>query len=112
MNILTALLLSLMSTLLLAQHEGHGQSTAPADTLKKSIPKEVHAQLGKAHVMIKYHDPDVRGRMIWGGLVTYDEVWVTGAHRSTSLEVDRTFIVDKKEIPAGKYALFYHSWQG
>jgi hypothetical protein len=53
---------------------------APADTIKKSIPKQEHAQLGKTHFTIKYHAPAVRGRTIWGGLVPYDEVWVTGAH--------------------------------
>ncbi len=34
------------------------------DTIKKSIPKEEHAQVGNAHVMIKYHAPAVRGRAI------------------------------------------------
>ena len=28
----------------------------------------------------------VRGRIIWGGLVRYEEVWVTGAHNATSLK--------------------------
>lgn len=76
------------------------------DTIKKSIPKEEHAQIGAAHVMIKYHAPAVRGRAIWGGLVPYGEVWVTGAHSATSIEIDKAFIVNGTEIPAGKYALF------
>ncbi len=56
--------------------------------------------------MIKYHAPAVRGRAIWGGLVPYGEVWVTGAHSATSFEIDKDFIVNGQEIPAGKYALF------
>jgi hypothetical protein len=106
MKIPIALLLSLISTVLCAQHKNHSQSSVQTDTLKKSIPKEVHAQIGNAHVMIKYHAPTVRGRTIWGGLVPYGEVWVTGAHSATSLEIDRNFSVDEKEISAGKYALF------
>lgn len=78
----------------------------PADTIKKSIPKETHAQVGNAHVMIRYHAPAVRGRTIWGGLVPYGEVWVTGAHSATSLELDEDFIIADKMINAGKYALF------
>jgi hypothetical protein len=77
-----------------------------ADTVKKSIPKEEHAQIGAAHAMIKYHAPAVRGRTIWGGLVPYGEVWVTGAHSATTFEIDRTIVIDNKEVVAGKYALF------
>ncbi|MBT1699284.1 DUF2911 domain-containing protein [Fulvivirgaceae bacterium PWU4] len=88
------------------QHGTPASTEAPADTTKKSIPKETHAQVGNAHVMIKYHAPAVRGRTIWGGLVPYGEVWVTGAHSATSLEFDKDLIVADKAISAGKYALF------
>ena len=57
-------------------------------------------------VKIVYHSPGVRKRIIWGGLVPFDEVWVTGAHDATTLEIDKTFISRGKEIPAGKYAIF------
>jgi hypothetical protein len=50
-----------------AQHD-HQKSDAP-DTTKKSIPKEVHTEIGDAHIMIFYTAPAVRGRVIWGGLV-------------------------------------------
>ena len=90
------------------QHESNPASTnaTPVDTVKKSIPKEEHAQIGDAHIMIKYHAPSVRGRTIWGGLVPYGEVWVTGAHSATSIEISKDFTVGSKNIPAGKYALF------
>ena len=90
------------------QHESNPASTnaTPVDTVKKSIPKEEHAQIGDAHIMIKYHAPSVRGRTIWGGLVPYGEVWVTGAHSATSIEISKDFTVGSKNIPAGKYGLF------
>jgi hypothetical protein len=88
------------------QHDTNATATTKTDTTKKSIPKEEHAQIGNAHVMIHYHAPGVRGRTIWGGLVPYGEVWVTGAHSATTFEVDKTFSVAGKEIPAGKYAIF------
>jgi hypothetical protein len=88
------------------QHDSSVTALAQQDTIKKSIPKEAHAQVGNAHVMIKYHAPSVRGRTIWGGLVPYEDVWVTGAHSATSLEVDKEFSVKGKSIHAGKYALF------
>lgn len=90
------------------QHERNSASaaTTPVDTVKKSIPKEEHAQVGAAHLIIKYHAPAVRGRTIWGGLVPYGEVWVTGAHSATSMEIDKDILVDNRTVPAGKYALF------
>lgn len=90
-----------------AHQHGTEQAAQPAgDTIKKSIPKEEHAMIGDAHITIKYHAPAVRGRQIWGGLVPYGDVWVTGAHRATSFEINKDFKVGDTSIPAGKYALF------
>jgi hypothetical protein len=76
------------------------------DTSKKSIPAYVQNKIGAARVRIHYHSPAVRGRIIWGGLVPYDAVWVTGAHNATNIESDMDFIIDGKRIAAGKYAFF------
>ena len=76
------------------------------DTTKKSIKSMAYAVIGKDSIKINYHSPGVRKRIIWGGLVPYDEVWVTGAHDATTLEMPRPFVVNGKEIPAGKYAFF------
>lgn len=76
------------------------------DTSKKSIKSMAVAVINGDSVKINYHSPGVRKRVIWGGLVPYDEVWVTGAHDATTLETGKNFIVGEKEIPAGKYALF------
>lgn len=100
-----AILLVLISFAAFGQHD-HPTATAAADTLKKSIPKEVHAQIGEAHMMIHYHAPAVRGRVIWGGLIPYDEVWVTGAHSATNWEFNKDIIINGKTITAGKYAVF------
>lgn len=72
----------------------------------KSPRKEAMAQLGDVHVHIDYSAPSVRGRTIWGGLVAYGDVWVTGAHRATSIEFSEDVKVEGRQIPAGKYALF------
>jgi hypothetical protein len=87
-------------------HEHPATSESAPDTVKKSLPKEEHAMVGNAHITIKYTAPAVRNRTIWGGLVAYDQVWVTGAHRATSFEIDKGFELNGKKIAAGKYALF------
>lgn len=86
----------------------HNHSTAATtkDSSKKSIPSEVKKWVGNTNIKINYHSPGVRGRVIWGGLVPYNEVWVTGAHSATTLEVGKSFHIGDKKLPAGKYALF------
>ncbi|NCT75414.1 MAG: DUF2911 domain-containing protein [Chitinophagaceae bacterium] len=76
------------------------------DTTKKSIKSMAVGLIGGDSIKISYHSPGVRKRVIWGGLVPYDEVWVTGAHDATTIEIDKPFFVDGKEVPPGKYALF------
>ena len=76
------------------------------DTSKKSIKSMAYVIINRDSLKINYHSPGVRKRIIWGGLVPYDEVWVTGAHDATTLEMPKAFVVNGKEIPAGKYAFF------
>lgn len=88
--------------------KGDGQDTGNVakDVSKKSLPAQTKKRVGGADVIITYHSPAVRGRVIWGGFVPYDAVWVTGAHRATKLEVGKNFGVGGRDVPAGKYALF------
>jgi hypothetical protein len=86
--------------------EDSAKGTASKDTSKKSIPSETKKWIGNTNIQINYHSPAVRGRVIWGGLVPYDAVWVTGAHKATTLEVGKDFEVGGKTLPAGKYAIF------
>ena len=76
------------------------------DTTKKSIKSMAFAVVNGDSIKINYHSPGVRNRIIWGGLVPYDEVWVTGAHDATTVEIPKTITVNGIEIPAGKYAFF------
>jgi Protein of unknown function (DUF2911) len=76
------------------------------DTVKKSIKAYVTNKIGPAQFTISYYSPAVRDRIIWGGLVPYDHVWVTGAHSATNIQSDHDFVMGDKTIPAGKYALF------
>lgn len=78
----------------------------PADTLKGSVHRITMANIGSVHVHIDYSSPGVKGRIIWGGLVPYDQVWVAGAHKATSVDFSGDVNVGDKAIPKGKYAIF------
>jgi Protein of unknown function (DUF2911) len=64
------------------------------DSTKKSIKSMAFAIVNGDSVKINYHSPGVRKRIIWGGLVPFDEVWVTGAHDATTLEIPKAFVVN------------------
>lgn len=76
------------------------------DTSKKSIKSMAFAIVNGDSIKINYHSPGVRKRIIWGGLVPFDEVWVTGAHDATTIETEIDLMIDGKLISAGKYAFF------
>lgn len=76
------------------------------DSTKKSIKSVAEGKIGSATFTINYHSPGVRKRIIWGGLVPFEEVWVTGAHDATAITFDSDILINKQRIQAGKYALF------
>lgn len=76
------------------------------DSLKGSLKAIAEGKIGDVNIKVKYHSPAVRNRVIWGGLIAYDQVWVTGAHSATTLETDGPILLGGQKVPAGKYALF------
>ena len=88
------------------KNEQPSATAQPEGTTPKSIPSETKKWVGNTDIKINYTAPAVRGRVIWGALVPYDKVWVTGAHKATTLEIGKTFRVGNKQIPAGRYGLF------
>jgi hypothetical protein len=76
------------------------------DLRKGSIPRTTSLQLGKTNLTLHYYSPGVRGRVIWGGVVPFDQVWVTGAHSANKFELSKDVIMNGQVIKAGVYGLF------
>lgn len=76
------------------------------DTLKGSPMRIAMGDVGKSHLHIAYSSPGVKDRVIWGGLVSYDKVWVTGAHKATCIIFTEPILFGGQPVPAGAYALF------
>lgn len=76
------------------------------DTMKKSVPRMCMKTIGNTHIHINYYSPGVKGRIIWGGLVPYNTVWVTGAHNATKITFNNDIEIDNKRVKAGSYAIF------
>jgi len=76
------------------------------DTLKGSLKAKAMGTIGNTGLTINYYSPAVRGRIIWGGLIPFDNVWVTGAHRATNIDFNQEVEIGGVKIVPGKYALF------
>jgi hypothetical protein len=74
------------------------QRPSPLRTLEENI--------GNVKVKIQYGAPSVKGRVVWGDLVPYNEVWRTGANESTFLDFDTDVMIEGQPLKAGRYSLF------
>jgi hypothetical protein len=82
------------------------QHQVEPDSLKGSLKALATGRIGNTFVTINYHSPAVRGRVIWGGLVPLNQVWVTGAHMATSIEFEGPVQINGQSLSAGKYGFF------
>jgi len=108
------ILISLTACQTHTSHDGHDHSTMSSDSTNTAIPDTIPgspkrtamADVGSSHVHIEYSSPAVRGRIIWGGLVPFGQVWATGAHMATSINFSKDVTIGETAIPAGKYGFF------
>ncbi len=69
-------------------------------------PKATVSQtVGITDVTIVYHRPGVKNRMVWGGIVPYDQVWRAGANENTTVAFTDPVTIEGKELAAGTYGL-------
>ena len=61
--------------------------------------------IGLSEVSVSFHRPGVKGRVIWGNVVKYDEAWRAGANEPTLLTVSDEVTIGGKKLPAGTYRL-------
>jgi Protein of unknown function (DUF2911) len=81
-------------------------AASPACTLKQRV--------GLTEMEVDYSRPGVKGRVIFGGIVPYGQVWRTGANQATKITFSTPVKLEDNDIPAGTYALFTipgeHEW--
>jgi hypothetical protein len=108
----------MMSSLqVMAQHTEHkAENFGYADSVNAGLIKDDNrkgspvrmamANIGASHVHITYGSPGVKGRVIWGGLVSYDQFWCAGAHNATWVSFSEPVLINGKKMNAGKYSFF------
>ena len=74
---------------------------------KKASPEEVNKLLVEGmDITVDYSRPYKKGRVIFGELVPYGQVWRTGANEATTITFDSAVRVGGIPLPAGTYTLW------
>ena len=67
---------------------------------------EIKQEVGLTEISLSYARPSAKGRVVFGELVPYGEMWRTGANASTKLTVSEEVTIEDQTIPAGTYAIY------
>ncbi|OGB68749.1 MAG: hypothetical protein A2Y94_07230 [Caldithrix sp. RBG_13_44_9] len=100
MRLVSMMFLLIMLVLVVAD-SGLAQLTLPRISPKASVSQTV----GITDITIEYCRPGVKGRVIWGELVPYNEPWRTGANEATIISFSSDVMVAGNKLAEGKYAL-------
>jgi hypothetical protein len=73
---------------------------------KKEAPKSPPATANNSFAEVSYSQPSKRGRVIFGELVPYGEIWRTGANMSTDITFKSDVEFAGKTVKKGSYAIF------
>jgi hypothetical protein len=66
----------------------------------------LRADAGGTSLWIDYGRPAKRGRVVFGGVVRWGEVWRTGANAATQFKTDQALRFGETTVPAGFYTLW------
>lgn len=79
----------------------------PAVELPRASPSATVSQtFGYTTATVSYSRPAVKGRVIWGGLVPYGQVWRAGANETTTMELTTDARINGRTLPKGRYGLY------
>ena len=98
-NILTTLILFFIALTTNAQTAR--EYLSPVASPQASVSQNV----GMTKISVYYSSPGVKGRVIFGDLVPYGELWRAGANSPTIIEFSTDVKIKDKTLRAGKYSI-------
>lgn len=75
------------------------------DLPRESQHATVLQRIGTTDLTVDYSRPSVKGRVIWGEVVPYDQVWRAGANENTTFTATHDISIGGKALPAGTYGV-------
>jgi len=82
------------------------QTQAQLNLPNASPDQEFKQHVGFTEVQVKYSRPSARGRVIFGELVPFNEIWRTGAHDATTIWFSDSIKINGINIPSDTFSLF------
>jgi hypothetical protein len=80
-----------------------------AQTLKTPAPsplQTIKQNFGLGEVSIEYSRPSAKGRAIFGDVVSFGNIWRTGANGATKITIAEDTKIEGNAIAAGTYAIY------
>ena len=66
----------------------------------------INQKVGVSNISVEYSRPGAKEREIFGGLVSYGEMWRTGANKATKITFNENCIFGGAKVKKGSYSLF------
>ena len=79
---------------------------AAVELPRASPAASVSQTFGYTTATVSYSRPAVKGRVIWGGVVPYGQIWRAGANAATTLELTTDAKINGQALPKGKYGVY------
>ena len=93
-------------TLILSAMFCYGFMTAQIKTPQPSPTASITQKVGVSNISVEYSRPGAKEREIFGGLVSYEKMWRTGANKATKIIFDENCVFGGAKIKKGSYSLF------
>lgn len=83
------------------------KTSAQSARIPEASPTQTIIQdFGLGKITITYSRPSVKGRVIFGGINPWGQVWRTGANSATTITFSENVFMEGHAVPAGTYSLF------
>lgn len=92
----------LLSTVFFISMTSFGQVETPQLSPRANVQQTV----GLTNFVLDYYRPSLRGRELFQDILSYDEMWRTGANKNTMISFDTDITIQGQELAAGNYAVF------
>lgn len=91
-----------LATAFIMNATANAQIQLPAPSPKASVMQTA----GLTDITIDYSSPAVKGRVVWGDLVPYRQVWRAGANSATKITFSKDVTIEGVSVPKGSYSIF------
>lgn len=95
-----------LSVFCLAIFSAYSSSARQLEMPAPSPGSTIMQKVGLVDAKVVYSRPSMKGRVIFGDLVPYGEIWRTGANAATQVSFSDDVMINGEKLAGGQYALY------